>query len=78
MGKELTDEQWELIAPHLPPPKRMGRPRTDDRRTLERILWVLRAGARWQDLPREFGSSYHLLAPVKGVVGGRGGLGDPL
>ena len=56
MGKELTDEQWQLIAPHLPARKRMGRPRADDRRTLEGILWVLRSGARWQDLPKEFGS----------------------
>lgn len=56
MGKELTDEQWELIAPNLPPPKRTGRPRADDRRTLEGILWVLRSGARWQDLPKEYGS----------------------
>jgi transposase len=57
MGKELTDEQWQLIAPHLPLPKRMGRPRADDRRTLEGILWVLRSGARWQDVAREYGSA---------------------
>jgi transposase len=57
MRRELTDSQWQLIAPHLPPPKRMGRPRADDRKTLEGILWVLRSGARWQDVPREYGSS---------------------
>ena len=34
----------------------MGRPRADDRKTLEGILWVLRSGARWQDVPREYGS----------------------
>ena len=34
----------------------MGRPRADDRRILEGILWVLRTGARWQDIPREYGS----------------------
>jgi transposase len=56
MRRELTNEQWQLIAPHLPPPKRMGRPRADDRKTLEGILWVLRSGARWQDVPREYGS----------------------
>jgi transposase len=56
MRPELSDAQWKLIAPHLPPPKRMGRPRADDRRTLEGILWVLRTGARWQDVPREYGS----------------------
>jgi transposase len=56
MRQELRDAQWQLIAPHLPPPKRMGRPRADDRKTLEGILWVLRSGARWQDVPREYGS----------------------
>ena len=56
MAGELTDTQWELIAPLLPPPKRRGRRRADDRRTLNGILWILRSGARWQDLPREYGS----------------------
>ena len=32
----------------------MGRPRADDRKVLEGILWVLRTGARWQDVPREY------------------------
>jgi transposase len=57
MRAELSDAQWQLIAPHLPPPKRTGRPRADDRKTLEGILWVLRTGARWQDVPREYGSA---------------------
>jgi transposase len=51
MDEELGDEQWELIAPLLPKHKRRGRPRADDRRTLNGILWVLRSGARWKDLP---------------------------
>ena len=54
MRRELSDAQWQLIEPHLPPKKRMGRPRADDRKTLEGILWVLRSGARWQDVPREY------------------------
>lgn len=33
----------------------MGRPRRDDRRTLEAILYVLTTGSRWNDLPRELG-----------------------
>jgi transposase len=56
MRRELTDQQWEVIAPHLPLRKRTGRPRADDRKTLEGILWVLRNGARWQDVPREYGT----------------------
>ena len=35
----------------------MGRPRRDDRQVLEGILWVLRSGARWQDVPRVYGSA---------------------
>jgi transposase len=50
----LTDEQWQRTAPHLPehpPSPKGGRPRADDRECLEGILWLLRSGARWQDIP---------------------------
>lgn len=56
-GRLLTDAQWEKIRPLLPKrPKRPrgGRPRAADRKVLEGILWILRSGARWQDLPEEF------------------------
>ncbi len=56
MGEELSDDQWVLILPLLPGQKRRGRPRTDDRLTLNGILWVLRSGARWKDLPPKYGS----------------------
>jgi transposase len=56
MEGDLRDDQWELIAPLLPSQKKRGRPRADDRRTLDGILWVLRSGARWKDLPKEYGS----------------------
>jgi len=52
--RALTEEQWQRLAPHLPEhpasPKG-GRPRADDRECLEGILWLLRTGARWQDIP---------------------------
>ena len=54
---DLTDAQWALLAPLLPPPNRRGRPRADDRRTINGILWVLRTGARWADLPRRYGAA---------------------
>lgn len=54
--KRLSDEQWQVIEPLLPLPKRMGRPRADDRQTLNAILYGLRTGCRWSDLPRELGS----------------------
>ncbi len=52
----LTDRQWGFISPFLPPPARTGRPRADDRRTIEGILYILITGCRWQDLPREYGA----------------------
>ncbi len=52
----LTDSQWVFIRPLLPPTARTGRPRADDRRTIEGILYILITGCRWQDLPREYGA----------------------
>jgi transposase len=55
----LTDEQWGRVAPHLPehpPSPKGGRPRADDRACLEGILWLLRTGARWQDIPADLPS----------------------
>ena len=56
-GPLLTEAQWKKIAPLLPkPPKQRkgGRPWIENRRVLEGILWILRSGARWQDLPEKF------------------------
>ena len=56
---QLTDERWAKIEPLLPKFKRSrkgGRKPVGNRRILEGILWVLRSGARWQDLPDEFPS----------------------
>jgi len=56
---ELTDEQWRKIEPLLPTVQRSpegGRRRVDDRRCFEGILWVLRSGARWKDLPSQYPS----------------------
>jgi transposase len=52
----LSDAQWEQARPLLPAHNREGRPRADDRRTLEGILYILRTGAPWGDLPRAYGS----------------------
>ena len=49
---DLTERQWALIEPLVPRENRLGRPRVDDRRTINGILWVLRTGARWKDCPR--------------------------
>lgn len=55
LSVSLTDAQWEAVRPLLPPPARTGRPRAHDRRTLEGILYVLRNGCRWHDLPPRYG-----------------------
>ncbi len=56
MFQPLTDAQWARIGPLLPapPPRKMnrGRPRADPRKVLDTILWVLRTGASWDDVPR--------------------------
>ena len=52
----LNDENWERIQAVLPKANARGRPRRDDRQVLEGILWILRSGARWRDLPERFPS----------------------
>ena len=55
----LTDKQWQHIEPLLPPlpkSKKGGRPWAPNRLVLEGILWILRTGARWQDLPDKYPS----------------------
>ena len=53
----LKDEQWERVAPLLPgkagDPGRTG---SDNRLFLEAVLWMVRTGAPWRDLPEAFGS----------------------
>lgn len=56
MSRRRTDAHWHYIQPLLPPPNQRGRPRADDRRTLDGVFHVLRTGMAWRDLPREPGS----------------------
>jgi len=54
----LTDELWLVIEPGLPrvrPSLLGGRPRASDRACVSGILFVLRTGIPWEDLPAEFG-----------------------
>lgn len=56
---KLTDEQWRKIEPLLPKlktSKRGGRPWADNRKVFEGILWILRTGAPWADLPKQYPS----------------------
>jgi transposase len=52
---ELTDKEWGIISPLLPNKPR-GVPRTDDRRVLNGIFYILRTGSPWRDLPERYGA----------------------
>jgi transposase len=53
---DLTNTQWERLQPLLPPQKpQKGHPAHDHRRIVNGILWVLRTGAPWRDLPERYG-----------------------
>ena len=57
-AEELTDNQWLLLAPLIPDPPRRpdgrGRPWRPCREVMNGVLWVLRTGAPWADLPARF------------------------
>jgi putative transposase len=52
---DLKEDQWQLIEPLLPPPKPRGRRRTVNvREILNAILYLLRTGCQWRNLPHDF------------------------
>ena len=57
---DLTDEQWKVVETILPEdPVRddgRGRPWSDRRKVLNGVLWILRTGAPWRDLPERYGA----------------------
>ena len=53
---DLADAQWRRLEPHLPPEKPWtGHPNAPHRRIINGILWILRTGAPWRDLPARYG-----------------------
>jgi transposase len=58
MSRDLTDAQWAFIEPLLPElPRRAdgrGRPWRDSRQVLNGILWILRTGAPWSEMPDRY------------------------
>ncbi len=67
--KLLSDEEWELVEPMLPPPKRRrdnrGRPWAANRGCFEGIPWILQTGPAWRFLPDEFPSPSTCRPPLK-------------
>ena len=56
-SSDLSDEQWALVEPLLPPPRphpRGRKPSTDRRRVLDAIFYQTKNGCVWRDLPRDF------------------------
>ncbi len=56
---KITEEQLNWLAERIPDHVRSpkgGRPPADKRNVLRGIFWILDNGAKWKDLPREFGS----------------------
>lgn len=52
---DLTDAEWALVEPHIPPAKRGGRKRSvEARKVLQGILYVLETGCQWRHLPKDF------------------------
>ena len=56
---DLTDEQWKAVSTILPEDPiredKRGRPWSDRRTVLNGVLWILRTGAPWKDLPSRYG-----------------------
>ena len=49
---DLTDAEWALVEPHLPPLSRLGRPvKTDLREVFNAIQYILGTGCQWRALP---------------------------
>ena len=54
-SSDLTDDQWEIIKPLVPPDRSGGRPRqVDIRRVINAILYINRTGCQWRMLPHDF------------------------
>lgn len=52
---ELSDAEWNLISDLMPAVRDTGRPATDHRQVLNGLMWILRTGAPWRDLPDHYG-----------------------
>ncbi len=53
---DISDNMWALLEPYLPGrPGACGRVAQDNRRFINAVIWILRTGASWRDLPPEYG-----------------------
>jgi Putative transposase of IS4/5 family (DUF4096) len=54
-GAPLTDQEWQMVEPLLPSHPPAGRPYNDHRTVVGGIMWVVRTGSSWREMPEEFG-----------------------
>ena len=77
---DLTDAQWDELAPLLPPPCHTGRKRTIDRRAILNALFYLdKTGCQWRALPHDF-PNWHTLVyggELRPALASGRGLGAP-
>jgi transposase len=52
---DLTDKQWQVLKPHLPANPSRGHDYRDHRQVINGILWHLKTGAPWRDVPERYG-----------------------
>ena len=65
---DVTDAEWAIIAPMIPPQRRGGRHReTDMREVMNAVRYVLRTGCQWRQLPKDFPP-----APPSTIIFGNG------
>ncbi len=68
-ASDLTDREWLLIAPFMPMPRRLGRPRkTELGDVLNALLYIASTGCQWRMLPRDFPP--YCKPPVRAVLRG--------
>ena len=57
---DVTDDQWAILKPYIPEPEQLrttekgGRPWRDPRDVLNGVLWILRTGAQWNEMPTKY------------------------
>jgi transposase len=53
---DMSDEVWDKIKEKLPGSDgHTGRPAVDNRKFIDAVMWILRTGSPWRDLPKEYG-----------------------
>src|SRR5579883_1425648 len=76
---DLTDAQWELVRPLIPPAKRGGRPRTVDmREVVNTLFYQARTGVQWEFLPHDLRRAPGHFLRRAGAAGWRGRAECPI